>query len=87
MPSDVGDRGRLLDHAQSIIERLAGNSFSIKGWAVTFVSVFLGFGVKDAKPQVAFSRSNTKALRCTHRALESYRAAPLPACASPALRI
>src|ERR1700730_17034816 len=54
MSSDGGDRGRLLDHSQSIIERLAGNSFSIKGWAVTVVSLFLGFGVKDAKPQVAF---------------------------------
>jgi len=37
-----------LDHLQGIIQRLAGNSFLIKGWAVTLVSAVLGFALKDA---------------------------------------
>jgi hypothetical protein len=37
-----------LDHLQSIVQRLAGNSFLIKGWAVTLVSAILGFALKDA---------------------------------------
>jgi hypothetical protein len=36
------------DHLQGIIQRLAGNSFLIKGWAVTLVSAVLGFALKDA---------------------------------------
>jgi hypothetical protein len=37
-----------LDHLQSVIQRLAGNSFLFKGWAVTLVSAVLGFALKDA---------------------------------------
>ncbi len=37
-----------LDHLQGIIQRLAGNSFLVKGWAVTLVSAILGFAIKDA---------------------------------------
>jgi hypothetical protein len=37
-----------LDHLQGIVQRLAGNSFLIKGWAVTLVSAVLGFALKDA---------------------------------------
>jgi hypothetical protein len=43
-----------LEHLHSIIERLASNSFVIKGWAITIVSGFLGFSIKDAKPAIAF---------------------------------
>jgi hypothetical protein len=42
-----------LGHLNGIIERLARNSFTIKGWAVTVASGFFGFAVKDAKPAVA----------------------------------
>jgi hypothetical protein len=42
-----------LDHLHAVIERLAGNSFTIKGWAVTVASGFLGFAVKDAKSGIA----------------------------------
>jgi hypothetical protein len=43
-----------LDHLHAIIERLASNSFVIKGWAITIASGFLGFSIKDAKPAIAF---------------------------------
>jgi len=43
-----------LDHLHDIIQRLAGNSFTVKGWAITVASGFLGFSVKDAKPEIAF---------------------------------
>lgn len=36
-----------LDHLQSVVQRLAGNSFLIKGWTVTLASAFLGFALKD----------------------------------------
>src|SRR5438034_5904171 len=42
-----------LDHLHAIVQRLATNSFTIKGWAVTVASAFLGFSIKDAKPSVA----------------------------------
>jgi hypothetical protein len=38
-----------LDHLQAIIQRLAGNSFLIKGWTLTLASAMLGFALKDAK--------------------------------------
>jgi hypothetical protein len=43
---------KVLDHLQSIIERLAGNSFVIKGWAVTLSSALLGFSVEDSDSAV-----------------------------------
>ena len=39
-------RLKALDHLQSVIQRLAGNSFLIKGWAVTLSSALLGLSVK-----------------------------------------
>ena len=39
-----------LDHAQAIIQRLASNSFLLKGWAVTIVSAFVALALKDPKP-------------------------------------
>jgi hypothetical protein len=45
-----------LDHLQGIVQRLAGNSFLIKGWTVTLVSAILGFALKDggATAQLAY---------------------------------
>jgi hypothetical protein len=37
-----------LDILQNIIERMAQNSFTIKGWAVTVVAALLAFNGKDA---------------------------------------
>jgi hypothetical protein len=48
-----GTRDKQLDHLHAIIERLAGNSFMIKGWAITVASGFLGFSIRDAKPAIA----------------------------------
>jgi hypothetical protein len=46
---DLNDQHlKRLDHLQGIIQRLAGNSFLFKGWAVTLVSAVLGFALKDA---------------------------------------
>jgi len=54
--SVIGEKHNSLqmDHLHRIIERLANNSFTIKGWAVTVASGFFGFAVKDAKPAIAF---------------------------------
>jgi hypothetical protein len=52
MPED--NRDRRLDHLQGIIQRLATNSFAIRGWAVTLASAFLGFSIKDARAAIAF---------------------------------
>jgi hypothetical protein len=48
MPDATDHQLKRLDHLQSVIQRLAGNSFLIKGWAVTLVSAILGFAVKDS---------------------------------------
>jgi hypothetical protein len=39
------NRIKHLELIQSVVTRLAGNSFLIKGWAVTLTGAFLGFGV------------------------------------------
>ena len=48
------DPAKRLDHLHDIVQRLAGNSFTVKGWAVTVASGFLGFAAKDANPKIAF---------------------------------
>jgi hypothetical protein len=42
-----------LDLIQSVINRLAGNSFSVKTWAVGLVAVLGGLAAKDADPRLA----------------------------------
>jgi len=42
-----GNRVKHMDMIQAVIGRLAGNSFLIKGWAITVAGVFFGFAVKD----------------------------------------
>jgi hypothetical protein len=57
IPSDIDhERGRRLDHLQGVINRLAGNSFSIKGWVITLVTAMLGFALKDNRsvPEIAY---------------------------------
>jgi hypothetical protein len=48
LPDATDHQLKRLDHLQAIIQRLAGNSFLIKGWALTLVSAILGFAVKDS---------------------------------------
>jgi len=45
------DQRKYFEMLQSVIARLAGNSFSIKGWAVALVAVLGGFAAKDADPR------------------------------------
>jgi hypothetical protein len=42
-----------LEMIQAIVSRLAGNSFSIKGWSVTLVSALFALAAKDANVQYA----------------------------------
>lgn len=42
-----------LEMVQAVISRLAGNSFLIKGWAVTITAAFLGFAVSSKQWELA----------------------------------
>jgi hypothetical protein len=55
MPDIVDHQLKRLDHLQSIVQRIAGNCFLLKGWAVTLVSAILGFGVSDAPTSISLS--------------------------------
>ncbi len=48
------DQRKYFELLQGVIARLAGNSFSIKGWAVALVAVLGGFAAKDADPRFVF---------------------------------
>jgi hypothetical protein len=39
-----------LEFIQAIISRLAGNSFLLKGWAVTLAAALLGFAAQSRRP-------------------------------------
>lgn len=47
------DQRKHLDFIQAVITRQAGNSFLIKGWALTVASAFYGFAVNRDAPAVA----------------------------------
>jgi hypothetical protein len=53
MASD--DQRKHLEMIQAVITRMAGNSFSIRGWAVAIIAVLGGFVAKDADPRFVFS--------------------------------
>lgn len=40
-----GNRVKHMEMIQAVVARLAGNSFLIKGWAITLTGAFLGFAV------------------------------------------
>jgi hypothetical protein len=42
-----------LDYIEAVIARLAGNSFLIKGWAITVAGAIYGFAVHDADWRLA----------------------------------
>jgi hypothetical protein len=51
----MSDDGRkYLDFLQSVISRLAGNSFTLKGWSVGLASLIIGLTAKDAQPTLAW---------------------------------
>jgi hypothetical protein len=49
------DRRKHLDMVQGVITRLAGNSFSIKGWAVALIAVLGAFAAKDTNLRFALT--------------------------------
>lgn len=52
-----GDQGlKRLDHIQGVINRLAGNSFKLKGWCITLSSALLGLALKGdtSTAEIAF---------------------------------
>ncbi len=46
MCSEINDKH--LSMIQGVVNRLAGNSFALKGWSVTLVSALLALAAKDA---------------------------------------
>ncbi len=48
------DQRKYFELLQTIIARLAGNSFSIKSWAVGLVAILGGFAAKDSDPRFVF---------------------------------
>lgn len=48
MTTDPNDKHLAL--VQGVVNRLAGNSFALKGWSVTLVSALLALAAKDADP-------------------------------------
>lgn len=46
-------RLKVMDHQQATIQRLAGNAFLIKGWAITLASALLGIALKDDSRSMA----------------------------------
>src|SRR5438309_1775864 len=42
-----------LEMIQAVVSRLAGNSFSIKGWSITLVSALFALAAKDANVRYA----------------------------------
>lgn len=55
-PYSAMSQGRVkhLEMIQAIVTRLGSNGFTIKGWAIAAVSLFLGFSVEDGDPALAF---------------------------------
>lgn len=45
--TDLTLKAKVLDHYQGIIARLAGDSSSLKGWAVSIAMALIGFAAKD----------------------------------------
>ena len=50
MSTEINDKHLTL--VQGVVNRLAGNSFSLKGWSVTLVSALLALAAKDADPRL-----------------------------------
>ncbi len=46
------DQVKHVEMAQGIINRMAGNSFVVKGWAITLVAVLLALDLKNSSTSV-----------------------------------
>ena len=51
--TDDEKRAKHLELIQGVINRLAGNSFSMKGWSITLVSALFALAAKDANVRYA----------------------------------
>jgi hypothetical protein len=47
------ERIKHMEMIQAVVTRLAGNSFLIKGWAITVTGTFLGFAIDRSHPGLA----------------------------------
>jgi hypothetical protein len=47
------DRVKHLEFVQSVISRMAGNSFLTKGWSITIAAAFFALAAKDSRPGFA----------------------------------
>src|ERR1700679_3011523 len=51
---DIGENEvKHLEIVQTVISRMAQNSFQLKGWSVTVATVIVGFAAKDSSPGLA----------------------------------
>src|SRR5438552_10615326 len=46
-------KAKHLEMIQAVVSRLAGNSFSVKGWSITLVSALFALAAKDSNPRYA----------------------------------
>src|SRR5438552_18609082 len=46
-------KAKHLEMIQAVVSRLAGNSFSVKGWSITLVSALFALAAKDANVRYA----------------------------------
>jgi len=57
MPSDYDDveqnRNKHLEMIQAVVARLAGNSFLVRGWALTVSAAFFGFAITQDDARLA----------------------------------
>lgn len=49
----TSDQIKHLEFIQAVINRLAGNSFTVKSWTIALVSGMLAFAAKDSNPNFA----------------------------------
>lgn len=52
---DQADHHKHMDYIQSVISRLANNSFVMKGWALTLSSTILGFAASQGQTTLALA--------------------------------
>jgi len=52
--TDGEDRRKHLEMIQGVINRLAGNSFAVKGWAVTLVAALFALAAQGTNPKFVY---------------------------------
>jgi hypothetical protein len=49
------NRIKHLEMIQAVVSRLAGNSFAVKGWALTVGAAFIGFAANQRDAEIAYA--------------------------------